>query len=131
MFMLMVFLLRLRAGAGLACRLVLYYSLAIVPPLFVTLPSDVELLQWGTLYRLFANIGTEMTSFANSPASYRSLSSASGPKCPGSSVPESVPENGGVRRSAHDPSVSAAAPFGPQALECPKSDPRLSGTLFP
>ena len=45
-----------------------------------------------------------------------------GPECPGS-VPESVPENGGVRRSVPR---GVPGPFGPRAPECPESVPRVS-----
>ena len=65
--------------------------------------------------------------FAIPPTSYRGLSGPSGPSVPGS-VPESVPENGGVRRSVPR-GVSGAlwAPGSGVSKKCPESVPRVSG----
>ena len=67
---------------------------------------------------------------ANPPTCYRSLSGPSGPKCP-ESVPEGVPENGGVGGS-----VRRGVPGGPRlrsvqkvSRECPRSVKKVSGTL--
>ena len=52
-----------------------------------------------------------------------------GPECPGS-VPESVPENGGVRRSVPRGVAGAFRAPGSGVSKCPESVPRVSGTPF-
>ena len=64
--------------------------------------------------------------FANSPASYRSLSGPSGPKCSGT-VPEMSPKTRGVRRSvARGVSGILRAPGSGVSKKCPESVPGVS-----
>ena len=61
------------------------------------------------------------------PTSYRGLSGPSGPSVPKKSVPQSVPENGGVRESVPRQTHGLLpGPFTPRGPECPKSVPRVS-----